>query len=589
MTSNITVLKFGGSVLRNEDDLPKAVHEIYRYWRHGEQVLVVVSAFNGKTDELIANAQSYVDVPDPGLVASFLYTGEAASSSLLALALNRAGIPVRLLSPEQAGIRTGGDSLDAEPVSADCDRIRKELEGAVVVLSGFVGTDRDGNLTLLGRGGTDLTALFLAERLDASCRLIKDVDGLYESDPANGAKPDKFARAHYRTALKVGRRLVQPKAVRFAQEREQEFEISSFASTDSTTIGDHSDQLASTTNKKPRPLRVALLGCGTVGGGVYQRLKTSPDLFELIGVANLDSEKALAAGIEYSLNTQNARSLIEQDCDGVLELIGGIEPARSYVKHALSLGRHVVTANKALIATHGDELEDIALRNDVTIRYSASVGGVMPALENLSRIVSDEPIRAITGIVNGTCNFICDRLSEGVNFEAAVRAAQEAGFAESDPRLDLDGTDAAQKLVLLAKAAFGARLPFESIDRVGIDSLDETQADDARQRGRFFRLVANVQRTNKGIEASVRPVEVPVSHPFAFIKGAENCLLIECESGRQRFIRGRGAGRYATTESVIADLFDLRHEISKNNQPQESKIIAWRFAYENGNALCVAG
>ena len=142
MTSNITVLKFGGSVLHSEDDLPKAVHEIYRHWRNGEQVLAVVSAFHGKTDKLIATTQCYGEKPDPTLVASLLHTGEAASSSLLALALNRAGIPVRLLSAEQSGVRTCGNPLDAEPVSADCTRIRKELEQSVVVLSGFVGTVR---------------------------------------------------------------------------------------------------------------------------------------------------------------------------------------------------------------------------------------------------------------------------------------------------------------------------------------------------------------------------------------------------------------------------------------------------------------
>src|SRR5207247_4103234 len=194
------------------------------------------------------------------------------------------------------------------------------------------------------------------------------------------------------------------------------------------------------------------------------------------------------------------------------------------------------------IATHGEGLEDIAYRNGVSIRYSASVGGVMPALETIRQISSGERIRSITGIINGTCNFICDRLAEGVEYDVAVREAQEAGFAEADPTLDLNGTDAAQKLILLAKAAFGLRLPFESINRSGIDSLENPQIEEARLRGNVFRLVASVSspyvskgsklangaltnvRATGTIEASVKPIEVPISHPFANIRGADNCL-----------------------------------------------------------------
>src|SRR5688572_26683553 len=194
MTTSITVLKFGGSVLRCEDNLPKAVHEIYRHWRRGSQVLAVVSAFGGTTDQLIERSKAFGDEPHPEAYASLLSTGEATSAALLALALKRAGVPSKLLNPEQVGLRTTGDALDAEPVEANVERLRKELEHAVVIVSGFTGINGDGDLTLLGRGGTDYTALFLAQQLAAECVLLKDVDDLYESNPSNNVlHPRRFA------------------------------------------------------------------------------------------------------------------------------------------------------------------------------------------------------------------------------------------------------------------------------------------------------------------------------------------------------------------------------------------------------------
>jgi homoserine dehydrogenase len=560
MTTQIIVLKFGGSVLRDESDLAKAVHEIYRHWRQGKQVLAVVSAFNGRTDELLERSRYYGTEPNPSAVASLLATGEATSAAMLALALDRAGLPAKVLSPEQAKIKTVGHTLDAEPVSADTERIGRELAKGVVIVSGFVGVNDNGDLTLLGRGGTDFTALFLALELGAECRLIKDVDGLYDQDPAIATDARRFACASFQTALQLGGTFVQPKAVGYAERNGVEFEIASFGSHTCTTVGNFADQFAAN-EYEPKPLRVALLGCGTVGGGIYERLRALPELFDLVGVANLCPEKAIAAGIDRQLVTQDPAGLIERECDIVIELIGGIEPASTLIRRALKLGRHVVTANKALLAEHQHELESLAARHSVSLRYSASVGGVLPALEAVTRIASIDSPRSVSGIINGTCNFICDRLAEGASYEAALDLAREAGFTEADPTLDIDGTDAAQKLVLLARAAFGVDLPFESIHRIGIDQLEKTTIENARRHGRSVKLVVECTRTAVGFNASVHPVELEPSHPFADARGADNCLLIETESGSKRFVRGRGAGRFPTTESVLSDLFDLRGEI----------------------------
>ncbi len=557
-----TVLKFGGSVLQSEDDLPRAVHEIYKHWRRGSQTLVVVSAFGGATNELLRRAESLCGDPEPGSLAALLATGEAASAALLGLAVDRAGIPVKVLSPEQVGLVTEGKTLDAEPVAADIDRLRKELESSVVIVSGFVGLNLDGETTLLGRGGSDYTALFLAERLDARCVLVKDVDGLYESNPKyDGDRPRRYSLASWETALLLGGDVVQHKAVRFAQNYGLSFSITAPGSTVDTEIGDWFDSFDKCGQIAHPPLRVALLGCGTVGGGVYQRLASQPEVFEVVGVADRNEEKTISVGVPSEIVFRDANLLIERDCDVVIELFGRIEPTRDYIESALRRGRHVVTANKALLSVAGVGLQGLAEENGVTIRYSASVGGVLPALETISseRAVG-EPL-SVSGIVNGTCNFICDELAKGISFDDAVAAAQKAGFAEADPALDLNGTDAAQKLVLIVRESFGVTLPVESIKRQGIQDLTPAILAEQLQQGRTIRLVAKCTRTSDGFEATVRPTVLPSAHPFAQTTGADNCLVFENEDGGCRLVKGRGAGRWPTTEAVMADVFDVRGDV----------------------------
>lgn len=242
--SHIVVLKFGSSVLRTEADLPRAVHEIYRHWRLGARVVAVVSAFGDTTDQLLSRAKNICSQPEQTALANLLATGEAASSALLALALNSAGISARVLDPVQAGLRTVGGTLDAELIGVKKDRVLTEARGAVVVLPGFVGRDEYGGTTLLGRGGSDYSALFLAHEFNAQCVLLKDVDGLYASDPAGAAaRPPRFSQASFDTALRVGGEVVQAKAVRFAASHKLSFEITSIGATTSTRVGPVSDQL----------------------------------------------------------------------------------------------------------------------------------------------------------------------------------------------------------------------------------------------------------------------------------------------------------------------------------------------------------
>jgi homoserine dehydrogenase len=214
--SNIVVLKFGSSVLRSAADLPAAVDEIYRHVRAGRRVVAVVSAFAGVTDSLIERAHSVGGRSDPYAYASLVGSGELESAAMLTLSLSMHGVPARLLPPEQFTLRAYGDPLDAEPHDFDAALLHATLRAAAaVVVPGFVAHDEQNRTVLLGRGGSDYTALFLAKRLDADCVLLKDVDGLYERDPASpGPAPRRYSQVTWDDALRVAGRLVQPKTIR---------------------------------------------------------------------------------------------------------------------------------------------------------------------------------------------------------------------------------------------------------------------------------------------------------------------------------------------------------------------------------------
>jgi homoserine dehydrogenase len=237
--NDLVVLKFGSSVLRGEQDLPAVVNEIYNWWLPGFSVVAVVSAFGNTTDELAQCAHSVCNEPQAELLAELLATGEAASSTLLGLALQQAGIPATVLNAEKARLTTIGPLLDAELKGLDKARLFADLQNGVVVLPGFVGRGNDGVTTLLGRGGSDLTALFVSHQLGGHCRLVKDVDGLYTSDPnkLSAAIARRFVQVSYETARQVGGSVVQIKAIDFAEKHRLAFTISSIGSAISTEVG----------------------------------------------------------------------------------------------------------------------------------------------------------------------------------------------------------------------------------------------------------------------------------------------------------------------------------------------------------------
>jgi homoserine dehydrogenase len=563
----IVVLKFGSSVLRSEKDLPYAVHEIYRAWRGGAQVLVVVSAFGNTTDELLRRSENISEHPEASALAALMATGEATASAMLCLALGKAGIPARVLDPAQAGLRTEGGTLEANLIAVDVARLKQELRQAVVVLPGFVGRCENGYTTLLGRGGSDFSALFLASELDGRCVLLKDVDGLYASDPAiPGTRPLRFAEVRYDTAFHIGSQVVQPKAVRFAASRGLRFVVTAIGAGSETVVGCHSDRFATSANRTP--LRVVLLGCGTVGGGVYQRLAALPELFTVTGVGTRNAISARTAGVPENLITGNLDELIRSKCDVVVELIGGTKYAAALTTNALRSGHHVVTANKALMAVEGEQLLSLAAACAVTLRYSAAIGGALPALETINRARRDGAIRSFSGVLNGTTNFVLDQLAEGKDLESAVAAARQAGYAEANPSFDLNGTDATQKLILLARQAFGISLPFAEVEREGIDQIDARLVRKAHDEGQTVRLIASCRQESDGLKASVKPLVLSLSHPLASTNGVENRLLIEPVAGTPYVVSGKGAGRWPTAEAVMADLLDIKRELELGHRTE---------------------
>lgn len=550
----VIVLKFGSSVLRSEADLPRAVHEIYRWLRDGYSVVAVVSAFGKTTDQLLASAREYSEQPPEGALALLLSTGEKRAAALLALALDRAGIPASAFDPSRLGLRTSGRVLNAEPVRLNVGAIRKALDDSrVAVVPGFIGQMQDGRTSLLGRGGSDLSALFLSVQLRGRCRLLKNVDGVYDHDPHVTAA-QCYASLTWEDALAISGRIIQQKALRFAREHNQSFEVAALGAEQTTIVGAESTTFFPSRARRNR-VRVALLGLGTVGYGVYRELAALPDSFDVVGIAVRNLHRP-EQKVPQSLLSTDVWDVLNRDCDIVIEALGGIHPAADCTRAALLAGKHVVTANKAALANH-PELHRIARTNGAQLLCSAAVGGAVPVLETFQRLACEHEIETVEGVLNGTTNFILHELARGIPFDQAVAQAQACGLAEADPSADLDGSDVACKLVLIARAAFGVDLPFASVNRVGITEVDPRHVFDLSKSGSAVRLVGSLRRDGDRVIAEVKPIVLEASHPLANTNREENCVIVKTANGETHILHGKGAGRWPTTEAVFADLSSL--------------------------------
>lgn len=552
---SLVVLKFGSSVLRAPEHLGDAVHEIYRHVRGGRRVVAVVSALGATTDRLLEGVD--VDRTDPRDVAELLATGEAESVELVTSALTTAGIPARGLERTELGLFTTGERLDAHPEHVDADRLRGWFERyAVLVVPGFVGVHHRGGTSLLGRGGSDLTALFLADALDAPCTLLKDVPGVFAWDPARpGAAPPRYRTITFADAQRLDGELLQRKALGFAAVRQRPFRVGACGRQAMTLVGAEASRVDAEDGLRQTRLRVGVLGCGVVGGGVVAELLRLADRFELVGVAvrHLGRSRDVA-NLPRERLTDRPAQLLEA---GLEVLVHATPPSRDcdeLVVGALSRGIDVVTADKQLVSSRGRELIERARFGGGRLRRAATVGGAVPMLEATRRAARRGAIRSLEGVLNGTSNFVLERLSAGADLGGALAAARAAGLAERDATADLSGLDAARKLAILACEAWGCPLDVDAIDR---EPIPDSVARDLGT-GVVLRQIARVSRDGQGrLHARVAVERVGVDHPFADLSGAENALRIEFGAGSVRVVRGLGAGRGPTTEAVLADLFAL--------------------------------
>ncbi|NJD28238.1 MAG: homoserine dehydrogenase [Chloroflexi bacterium] len=311
------------------------------------------------------------------------------------------------------------------------------------------------------------------------------------------------------------------------------------------------------------PLRVAVLGAGTVGREVVRELLASRFAeLQLVGVAVRDIGKAQADGIPEALLTDAPAHLVAGDSDVIVELMGGEEPARTLIGAALGAGKPVVTANKLVLARHGAELERVARERDSPLRFEASVMGGTPVLRLLAEDLAGTRLTALRGIVNGTTNHILTEMAaSGMSYADALDAAQAAGYAEADPAADVEGGDAADKLVILARMAFGAWLDRAAVPRAepgraaGITGVTAEDLRAAAAGGEAIRLIASTERAPDGaIVAAVLPSKVPLESAFGRTLGVRNRLEIEADPLGTVAVEGPGAGGAATANAVLSDL-----------------------------------
>ncbi len=554
--SHISVLKFGSSVLRTPEDLPHVVHEIYRELRHARSVVAVVSAFAGVTDRLFEEAREHDYDADPHVLAAHVAQGERQAAAALSHALESAGIPVVYREPQALGLRAEGEPLDAEPCALDTAALTALLEQPiVVVVPGFFASDAQNRPVLLGRGGSDLTALYLARRLGAYCRLLKDVDGIYERDPAIGnGHPQRFAEIDYDDALRVAGELVQPRALVFAQCQKMQFDVSAVGLERHTRVGSRASRFDEAISRKA-PLKVILLGLGTVGGGVYQHLLQRPDLFDVRRVVVRDPQKSRDTAVEPRLLAFCVWEAMAEPADLVIEVMGGIEPTLDVVLAALLHGRTVITANKALVAEKWKQFAHFAAGPAPRLRFSAAVGGAIPVLEALGSLNGSGRITRLRAVINGTCNFVLDAMADGDTLEQALEKAVACGFAEADPTQDVSGADAAYKLQILARSAFGHELSDQESWSEGIAEVDQQDVETALLSGRAVRLVASCERNGDQIKGLVGPRELDRHDFLAGAHAEENRVEFFTDLGRRVQLRGKGAGRWPTALSVMGDVY----------------------------------
>ena len=321
---------------------------------------------------------------------------------------------------------------------------------------------------------------------------------------------------------------------------------------------------------KYKEIKAALLGAGTVGGGVYKLVeRRAAEMPDKVG-AELKITKVLVKnlqkkreGIPSEVLTDDWEGIIhDPEISIVIELMGGVEPARTYILQALEAGKNVVTANKDLLAEHGQELMEAAERNHCDLCFEAAVGGGIPIIRPLKECLAGNEITEVMGIVNGTTNYILTKMTqEGWDFDDALKEAQRLGFAEADPTADVEGLDAGRKMAILASIAFHSRVTFKDVDVKGITKITAKDIQYAKEFGYTLKLLGVARNEEGKMEVGVSPMMIPSTHPLANVNDSFNAVFVHGDAVDDAMFQGRGAGEFPTASAVVGDLISVARDM----------------------------
>jgi homoserine dehydrogenase len=341
------------------------------------------------------------------------------------------------------------------------------------------------------------------------------------------------------------------------------------------------------TIEKQGSVRVGILGLGTVGGGVYKTIQNNRETIrkrtgyevEVTSILVRDLEKERLLDIDPALLTLHPEDVLNAELDVLIEVMGGLEPANTMIAQALRAGRHVITANKELMAKHGAELLAVAEAHGAHLLFEASVAGGIPVIRMLQGYLTANRVKGISGILNGTCNYILTEMARtGREYADILEDAKALGYAEADPTSDVEGYDAAYKLAILTNLAYDAKVDLAQIEREGITALQAADLQLADRLGYAIKLIGSAREAQGGLQLSVRPRLLPKSHPLANIHDVFNAVTIQADVVGELTFSGRGAGEFPTASAVIEDLTALLTGESAIRRP------AWKQSV-NGGAL----
>jgi homoserine dehydrogenase len=508
-----------------------------------------MSAQGDQTDVLMAEARRIGPEGEAKNLPELLQLGERRSAALLALALERIGAPAFVRQARDLGLTAEGSFTEARLTGLNTPQLLQDLKDHdIVVMPGFVAIGEKDRAVLLGDGGADLTALYVADQLGVEAVLLKDVNGIYEVDPKSNPETQRYEEISWEDAAKVAGPLIAPRALGFAAKNKVPFRVGMPGLPSYTRVGAKTGVMKSAPS--PKTLRIAMIGLGSVGGGVFRRVAAHADLFEIVKIMVRNPDKYIDQGYKPELLTTKFSELTASIPDIFIDVSGGIEPALSHCQVMLKSGVHVVSANKQAIAAGEQALMDLAVSNSAQLRFSAAAGGGMPVLEMCLREAGR--ITRVRALLNGTTNYMLDEIGKGRSYAEALQDAKDKGFAEEDPTSDVGGADAGAKIRLIAMLGFHETI---TLDDIPLDTIAGFNPPEPAKGA--WKRISTLWRDQNGFSSALQLKDLSKNNFLAQADGEEAHAIFDFDDGDQYRIRGKGAGRWPTTESVMADLFDI--------------------------------